>query len=153
MTATDGRRLDPAGTIRLGTDGGFTVAAGDGSLARLDVPQAQGAELSALLGLRDTLLSLQASEAVSAVDTPQIRALRIELNRRYDAYFDTYGPINRFSVRRTGWVVQAEFHPPQGGFGGDPAASAVRALEDFDRGRNCATKAPIFDPRPAAAGG
>lgn len=117
----------------------------DGALRPHPVPERQRAELRALLGLRDTLLALRRAEASDAASA---ETLRQELNDRYDDYAATFGAINRFSVRRRAWVATAEFHPPQGGFGDDPAAADVRALEDFDRARNSATKAVIFAARP-----
>lgn len=131
-------------------DDGFAVLAADGGLTPHPVPDGQRAELRALLGLRDTLLALRRAE--SAAD-PGADVLRQQLNERYDAYAETFGAINRFSVRRRAWVATAEFRPPQGGFGTDPAAADVRALEVFDRSRNSATKADVFAARPEGGAG
>ena len=56
-------------------------------------------ELRALLGLRDTARALLDTESASADDIAEIAALRAELNRRYDTYLRSYGPLNRFTAR------------------------------------------------------
>ena len=63
------------------------------------------------------------AESASAENTPQIDGLRAELNRQYEAYLRTYGPLNRSSLRRTGRIdpatgeeARARIRPPQGGF-------------------------------------
>lgn len=73
-----------------------------GQVVAYEVPRSQQRELRSLLGLRDFMVALLEAEAASRDDTPQIAGLRPELNRRYDAYVASYGPINRFSWRRTG---------------------------------------------------
>ena len=68
-----------------------------------------------------------------------------------------YGPVNRFSWRRTGRTDPdtgeeklARIRPPQGGFRSDPFAPLVQALEEFDPVSQTAAKAAIFTGRVVA---
>jgi N12 class adenine-specific DNA methylase len=149
-----GRRLD--GHIEARPDGTFTGLATHGT-EPLAVPASQAAELRALLGLRDAAAGLLDAEAASPEDTPDTERLRSELARRYDGYVRAYGPLNRFSLRRTGHAdpvsgepVMARVRPPQGGFRGDPLAPLVYALEEFDSVGQRAAKAAIFTRRVVA---
>ena len=142
------------------THGAFTIVV-DRQLRPHEVPASQARELTALLGLRDTTLALLTTEAASGQDTPELDALRSQLNREYDAYTARYGPINRVTVRRTGRVDTdpttggqterlARLRPPQGGFRADPHAPAVYALEHYDAANGAATKATIMRGRVIA---
>jgi len=146
----------PDGYLDAGQDGTFTEVA-DGSARPFEVPRSQAAELSALLGLRDAAVRLLEAEAAAAEDTPQTERLRRELGRRYDGYVRAYGPLNRFSLRRTGRTdpatgepIMARVAPPQGGFRSDPYAPLVYALEEFDPAGQRAAKAAIFAHRVVA---
>ncbi len=137
-------------------DDGFTQLTPAGPES-YPVPASQRAELRELLGLRDCVVDLLAAEAASAEDTDQVVRLREQLNRRYDAYAGTYGPINRFSWRRTGRThpdtgedLLARITPPQGRFRADPHAPLVYALEQFDSATQRATKASILTQRVVA---
>ncbi|HCU94706.1 MAG TPA: helicase, partial [Actinobacteria bacterium] len=137
-------------------DGTFTEIA-DGAPIGFQVPCTQAAELRALLALRGTAVALLHAEAATAEDTPQTERLRTGLGHRYDGYLRTYGPLNRFSLRRTGRAdpatgepVMARVAPPQGGFRGDPYAPPVYALEEFDPAGQRAAKAAIFTHRVVA---
>jgi N12 class adenine-specific DNA methylase len=151
------------GHIEQLPDGSFTTVA-DGQVVAHPVPQTQTAELQALLGLRDTVTALLAAEAASLDDgdepgtTPDPASpagLRAELNTRYDAYTAVYGPLNRFTLKRTGHYdpetgepKTARQYPAMGGFRRvDPHAAAVFALENFDDANQRATKADIFSQR------
>ena len=121
------------------------------------MPDSQGAELRQLLGLRDAVTGLLDAEAASLDDTPELDALRRDLNARYDSYVRAYGPIGRFSWRRTGRTDPetgeeklARIRPPQGGFRSDPYAPLVQALEHFDPVSQTAVKAAIFTGRVVA---
>src|SRR5487761_1847065 len=144
---------------------GYLTAAADGTFTKVvhglemahGVPRSQAAELRQLLGLRDTERALLDAEASAAEDTPQVSELRRELNRRYDSYLAAYGPLNRFTLRRTGRTdpaagepAMARIRPPQGGFRGDPYAPLVYALEEFDPAGQRAAKAAIFRQRVIA---
>ena len=150
------RSAEPDGFIRAYADGTFTRVL-DGAEGPHEVPRSQAAELRELLGLRDTVRELLDIESASADDTPQIAGLRADLNRRYDAYLRAHGPLNRFTVRRTGRVdaktgepVMARVRPPQGGFRHDPYAPLVLALEEFDPVGQRAAKASVFHGRVIA---
>ena len=140
------------GTLRASDDGSFAVLR-DGMWQDWPCPATQAGELRDLLGLRDTVAALLDAEASSADDTPATTGLRAELNRRYDAYAATHGPVNRTSWKRTGRTdeqgndVLARHRPPQGKFSQDPYAAAVYALEDFDPETGQAAKAVIFTQR------
>ncbi len=91
----------PDGYLQARPDGTFTEVA-DGLARPFEVPRTQVAELRALLGLRDTAVALLEAEAASPEDTPDTERLRAELTHRYDSYARAYGPLNRFTLRRTG---------------------------------------------------
>jgi SAM-dependent methyltransferase len=146
----------PDGYLQACDDGTFTEVA-DGAAMPYEVPRTQATELRALLGLRDTAVRLLETEAAAPEDTPDTQRLRTELGHRYDTYARRYGPLNRFSVRRTGRADAvtgeeklARVRPPQGGFRGDPYAPLVYALEDFDPAGQRAAKAAIFTHRVVA---
>ena len=118
----------------------------------------QAAELRALLRLRDSAVALlQSLRPAHRKNTPDTERLRGQLTRHYDEYVRGYGPLNRFSLRRTGRTdpatgepVMARVAPPQGGFRGDPFAPLVYALEEFDPAGQRAAKAAIFTCRVVA---
>jgi N12 class adenine-specific DNA methylase/SAM-dependent methyltransferase len=146
----------PDGYLNARPDGTFTKIV-YGIERSHPVPATQAAELRQLLALRDGAGALLDAEAASADDTPEISGLRAELGRRYDSYFATYGPLNRFSQRRTGRTnpatgepVVARIRPRQGGFASDPFAPLVYALEEFDPAGQRAAKAAIFRERVIA---
>jgi N12 class adenine-specific DNA methylase/SAM-dependent methyltransferase len=148
--------VQPDGYLRAQSDGTFAKVVYGIEQPHV-VPTGQAAELRHLLALRDTARSLLDAEAASAEDTPEIGDLRAELSHRYDGYLATYGPLNRFSLRRTGRTnpatgepVMARIRPPQGGFAADPFAPLVYALEQFDPVGQRAAKAAIFRERVIA---
>ena len=150
------RSQEMDGYLRAGPDGTFTQVTG-GLAVPHPVPASQAAELRALLGLRDTVRALLDAEAASPEDTSQISELRADLGRRYDSYLHAFGPINRFSQRRTGRTGPqtgeeklAQIRPSQGGFRDDPFAPLVYALEEFDPAGQRAAKADIFSRRVIA---
>jgi len=157
------RSQEPDGYIRARADGTF-IRVIDGTERPHEVPRTQAPELRQLLGLRDAARELLDAESASADDTPEIAGLRADLNRRYDIYLRTHGPLNRFTVRRTGHTdrktgeqVMARVRPPQGGFRHDPYAPLVLALEEFDPVGQRAAKSAVFHervvaPRPARLG-
>jgi N12 class adenine-specific DNA methylase len=150
------RSAEPDGFLRARDDGTFTRVDG-GIEIRHEVPGTQAAELRQLLGLRDTVRALLDAEAASRDDDPAIERLRRELNQRYDAYLSRYGPLNRYTLRRTGRIdpatgeaVMARIEPVRGGFRDDPFAPVVRALEDFEPVGQRAAKASILRERVVA---
>jgi len=147
------RSAPPDGYLRARPDGTFTRVA-SGAEQPHAVPASQAAELGDLLALRDSARALLAAEAASAEDTPEIAGLRAGLGRRYDCYLAAYGPLNRFSLRRTdpaaGEPIMARIRPRQGGFAADPFAPLVYALEQFDPVGQRAAKAAVFRERVIA---
>jgi len=150
------RSRQPEGHLEAHPDSTFTRVT-SGRAEPLPVPRSQAAELRALLGLRDTAAALLEAEAALAEDTPDTQRLRGELRVRYDSYVRAYGPLNRFSLRRTGRAdpvtgqdKMAQVRPPQGGFRGDPLAPLVYALEEFDPVGQRAARAAIFTQRVIA---
>lgn len=150
------RSAEPDGFLRARADGVFTRV----ELGRevfYEVPRSQVAELRHLIGLRDVVRALLEREAASRDDTPEIDQLRVTLNKVYDGYLRSYGPLNRFTLRRTGRVdpvsgepVMAKVQPPRGGFRDDPFAPLVSALEEFDPVGQRAARAAIFRERVVA---
>jgi N12 class adenine-specific DNA methylase/SAM-dependent methyltransferase len=146
----------PDGYLTARRDGTFAQVA-DGREVPFPVRDSQGAELRSLIGLRDAVTGLLDAEAASSDDTPELDTMRRALNARYDAYAAAWGPVNRFSWRRTGRTdpgtgeeALARARPPQGGFRSDPYAPMVEALEDFDPVSQTAVKAAIFSGRVVA---
>lgn len=142
----------PDGFLQRNCDGSFGRVE-NGAMVPHPVPGTQQRELAVLLELRDTYLQLVEAEAADLSDDAQLDELRAALNRHYDTYSATYGPINRFSWRPgrthpvTGETAQIRVPPRQGGFRDDPFAGAVYALENFDPQSQTATKAAIFTTR------
>jgi hypothetical protein len=141
------RSAQPNGYLRARADGTFTKVVYGGERPHA-VPAGQAAELRHLLALRDSSRVLPAAETASAEDTPETG----ELGRRYDHYLVTYGPLNRFSLRRTGRTdpatgepVIARTLPRQGGFAADPFAPLVYAL-------NSSTRSGSVPPRRPSSG-
>ena len=127
---TGPRSRHPDGYLEAHRDGTFTQVA-QGHAVPFPVPGTQAGELRHLLRLRDAVTGLLDAEAASREDTPELDALRRDLNRRYDDYVRAYGTVNRFSWRPTGrpdpdtgGEKLARIRPPQGGFRSDPFAPA-----------------------------
>lgn len=165
MTQTPGRRPRPV-FAQAGPDHvpeGVLRARPDGTFSRVtrgmeephEVPEAQREELRHLLKLRDTAMALVAAEAASGDDTPEMRRLREDLNRLYDAYVERWGPVSRFTEKRRapkkgedeGEDLVIRTRPPQGGFRIDPYSATVRALEHYDPVSGQARKTDIFHRR------
>lgn len=133
------------GHIAASEDGGFTQAA-QGVAKPFEVPEKQAEELRGLIGMRDTLSKLLTAEATSVSNSPEIKALRATLNDQYDAYVKRYGPINRYTLTKTG----ARNAPGQGGFRRDPMSAIVRALEIYNPETGKAVKTDIFTKRASS---
>ena len=63
--------------------------------------------MRALLGLRDAAHRLLELEATTVDDTDEINAAREGLHRDYRKYVGRYGPLNRYTLRRTGRINDA----------------------------------------------
>lgn len=135
-------------------DNGFTVVE-KGSHTELAVPKTQAAELRALLGLRDSARQLLSAEAESREDTAGIDGLREELKNAYGQYAETYGPINRYTLRSTGRVDEETQEPIQARMTPkavtivlrDPFGPLVMALENFDEATQTASPAALLSTR------
>ena len=167
------------GMILAHRDGTFTRITdvydnGTTSEQPFQVPKTQAAELRCLLRLRDITRALIRAERNSADDTPEISGLRDKLNREYDAYVRSYGPVKRFKWgkprTKPGQAAdqaadtdgdeadgQAEQEtaprvlPPQGGFRRDPYYHAVYALEKtYDPATGTSARQDIFTQRVIA---
>lgn len=141
------------GSIVAATNGGFARVV-DGLPAPFEVkPNKDVAELRSLLGLRDAMATLLDAQVANR-DDEAFATAQASLNARYDSYLARYGPLNRFSLVRTGRVdprtAQPTFRrlrPRMGGFDVDPAFFSVLALEVFDPETQTAVKAPVFSSR------
>ncbi|MEG9250171.1 helicase-related protein [Arthrobacter sp. Soc17.1.1.1] len=138
------------GHIAAVPDGTFTQVGIDGTVVPLVVPRTAAAELRSLLNLRDAGRSVLVLEATNVEDTPQLGAARQDLQSSYQAYVATYGPINRFSERRTGRTndagadIMARVTPKAVALmKGDPFGALVKALENFDEGSQTATPSAL----------
>ena len=142
------------GTILAHDDGTFTTVIG-GSRKPFAVAKSASKELRALVGLRDAATQLLDAEAASSEESPHIDAARQELRSRYDTYQDTYGPLNRFTLRETGRTDNETGEPTRARITptaartlrGDPFGPVVMALELFDEETQTSTPAAILTQR------
>ena len=144
------------GSIVAADDGTFATVI-DGGLAPLKVPRSAKAELRTLVGLRDAATTLLELEASSVEDSDDIESARTELRFRYDTYTRRYGPLGRFTLRRTGRTDEAgqDTHArivptPIRILRTDPFAPLVLALEQFDDETQTASPAAILTRRVVA---
>ena len=135
---------------------GFGVVAA-GTVEPLAVPKSAAVELRALLGLRDAATRLLALEAATVDDTDEINEARADLKRGYQKYVGKYGPLNRYTLRRTGRSndagedTYARIVPtPTRLLRGDPFGPLVLALEQFDDTDQTASPAAIMTRRVVA---
>lgn len=151
---------DPAlfdGSIQAQPDGTFRVVSA-GELLPLQVPKSAGAELRALLVLRDQATGLLDAEAATREDTAEIGSARDALRGAYERYVARYGPLNRYTKRRTGRTdpdtgeeTYARTVPtPLRMLRQDPFGPLVVALEVFDEQEQTATGASILTRRVVA---
>ncbi|WP_218871389.1 helicase-related protein [Microlunatus parietis] len=128
-----------------------------GAVEPLDVPKSAAVELRALLGLRDAATRLLTLEAATVDDTDEINEARAELRRGYQKYLGKYGPLNRYTLRRTGRTndagedTYARIAPtPIRLLRSDPFGPLVLALEQFDDTDQTASPAAIMTRRVVA---
>lgn len=152
-----------AGSLVANADGSFSTVA-DGVLEPVKVPKNAAVELRALLGLRDHASRLLGLESDTLEDTDEITDARAELKRFYQKYVGKWGPINRFTLRRTGRMDEsgettyARIVPTAvRALRTDPFGPLVLALEQFDDVEQVATPAAIMNhrvvaPRPETQG-
>ncbi|MHA7146495.1 hypothetical protein ACX80U_17440 [Arthrobacter sp. TmT3-37] len=148
-----GKQLQ-VGHIMSEPDGTFRQVDIDGSIAPLKVPATQTRELRSLLRLRDLARSVLTLEASNVEDTPELATERANLRDSYRTYVDSFGPINRFTERRTGKVndvgedIMARVTPKAVALlRSDPFGPIVPALERFDETSQKATPAALQSGR------
>lgn len=145
---------EQVGHISVAPDGTFTQVNLDGAVEPLEVPRTQQAELRTLLGLRDGARAVLTLEAANVEDTEELATARAQLAADYAGYVERYGPINRFSERRTGRTdeagqdIMARTQPRvMALLRKDPYGPLVPALEHFDEGTQTATPAALLTER------
>ncbi len=150
------------------------LTARDGQLEPLAVPATQAGELRVLLQLRDQTRQLLELESTTLAEEADFSAERAALRSVYDGYVAKYGPINRFTTRATGKMVDvvddlgdpvidpetgeperkpgiARIQPPvMRLLRRDPFGPLVKALERFDEETQTATPASVLAGRVVA---
>ncbi len=145
------------GHLLARADGTF-AAVKDGFEEPVATPRTVGAELRALLGLRDSARALLTEEANDLEDTPQIEQLRRRLREDYTTYYARYGAINRYQLQRTGRtdpetgeeIMRRAAPAAIRALRGDPFAPLVISLEVFDDETQTATPAALLSKRMIA---
>lgn len=121
----------------------------DGALVPKDRP---AAELRVLIGLRDLIVDLLATDAlhVNDRDTDPAADLRAATLAAYTAYAKKYGPLNRGTLHEgaedpeTGEPKFSWRRPAMGGFRRDPDYMTVMACEVYDPDTQEAEPAPVL---------
>jgi N12 class adenine-specific DNA methylase len=137
----------------LRTESGRFAIVKDGLTMAYEPVRAQADELALLIELRDTYFELLDAQSASAGNDAAWAESRQRLNKLYDRYHSTYGPISRYSESPTGRYdedgepVMARRFSAKGGFQKDPGLPALRSLEHYDDETKTATKAAIFERR------
>uniref|UniRef100_UPI003899C835 helicase-related protein n=1 Tax=Pigmentiphaga litoralis TaxID=516702 RepID=UPI003899C835 len=133
---------------------GLTVTGSGGARVK---PGSQAEELTALLGLRDSVRSLLELEAADVDDTPETDAAREALGTQYREYTAAYGPLNRSKSVPTGRVdedgepIMSRRVPlAVAKFRQDPWQPVVFALEQYDESTGTAKEAPLLSARQVA---
>lgn len=145
----DARRLVSDRDLKVGAfgrdrNGKFVQRTADG-LVEVRPPASRRGELAELIDLRDTTLALIDAQA-SGADPAVSDRLRADLNRQYDAYVSTHGPLGRWKWTRPAdpSVAPRRSYPAMGGFRTDPDFPTLLALEDFHDDTQTPTKTAIF---------
>jgi N12 class adenine-specific DNA methylase len=115
--------------------GGTTLKA-DGTLV--------GKRMAGLIGLRDRARRVLQSQNEGWPEASRNDA-RLELNRAYDRFVATYGPINKTTFGETADGTAIRRMPNLVKFREDPDAMLVMSLEDYDEVSGTATKAAIMN--------
>lgn len=113
------------------------------------VPRA-GAELRALITLRDAAVELVEAESDFSATDASLDGLRGSALAAYNAYVGKYGALNRGNLVEgkvdpdTGQPALSWRRPVMGGFRKDPDYVTVMAMESFDQQTGLAAPAPIL---------
>ena len=102
-----------------------------------------GKRLAALVGLRDSARRVLQSQNEGWPDSNRDEARR-ELNRTYDRFHASYGPINKTTFGETADGSVIRRMPNLVKFREDPDAMLVMSLEDYDEETGKAAKAAIM---------
>lgn len=135
---------------------GVLLQQGVTELEPVNVPKNAMRELSHLVSLRSAAVLLLEAEASSAYDTENMAELRADLNRIYDSYLETYGPIGRSTTtvrERPGKdpVITRRFPAAIRALRIDPHYATVAALEHYNEDTQTSRKATIFRERVVGA--
>lgn len=129
---------------------GAVMRVTDGALVAVSRP---GAELRALIALRDAALALVDAESDWTQPDSFVEPLRVACRDLYEAYVNRYGSLNRGASTvgkpdpetgepRLGWRTA-----PLGGFRRDPDSAIVLALEVYEQGSGESQPAAILARR------
>jgi N12 class adenine-specific DNA methylase len=102
-----------------------------------------GKRISALIGLRDRARRVLQSQNEGWPEANRVEARR-ELNRAYDRFVHTYGPINKTTFGQTAQGAIIRRMPNLVKFREDPDAMLVMSLEEYDEVTDIAAKAAIM---------
>jgi len=102
-----------------------------------------GKRLAALVGLRDRARRVLQSQNEGWPEADRVAARR-ELNRAYDLFSFSYGPINKTSFSETADGSTIRRMPNLAKFREDPDAMLVMSLEEYDEVTGKAAKAAIM---------
>lgn len=109
-----------------------------------------GAELCALIALKERVLALLAAEADDMVAVSHLEQLRVAALAAYTGYTGTYGPLNRGTLHEGAADPETDIpslswrRPRLGGFRRDPDYLTVMAVEVFDQDTATAEPAPVL---------
>ncbi|HXE51922.1 MAG TPA: DEAD/DEAH box helicase family protein, partial [Tepidisphaeraceae bacterium] len=125
------------------SEGGQTVPVTyGGTLLKADGTMT-GKRIAALVGLRDRARRVLRSQNEGWPEVARNDA-RAELNRAYDRFVGSYGPINKTTFGETADGTVIRRMPNLVKFREDPDAMLVMSLEDYDEVTGKATKAAIM---------
>jgi N12 class adenine-specific DNA methylase/SAM-dependent methyltransferase len=134
--------IDDQRTIRQIVDG-QTVPVNYGGTTLTAYGAKTGKRLTALIGLRDKARRVLQSQNEGWPEAHRNEARR-ELNRAYDHFAFTYGPINTTTFGETADGTVIRRMPNLVKFREDPDAMLVMSLEEYDEATGTAKKAAIM---------
>lgn len=102
-----------------------------------------GKRLAAQIGLRDLARGVLRSQN-DGLSAAARDAARRDLNRAYDAFVRSYGPINKTTLGKNAQGVEIRRMPNLARFRDDPDAVLVMSLEIYEEADGTAKKAPIM---------
>jgi N12 class adenine-specific DNA methylase len=126
------------------SDGGKGVAVNYGGTTLKADGTLVGRRIAALVGLRDHARRVLQSQNEGWPEASRNEA-RQELNRAYDRFVSTYGPINKTTFGETADGTTIRRMPNLVKFREDPDAMLVMSLEDYDEVTGKAAKAAIMN--------